>query len=356
MKAIRRSDSPWGDAPRAPSAPVAVRRDGDGGGWLAGPAWLYVAAAVAVFAAAVIVAVVRAGGDSGAAAPDPQPVTAVVQPDPTQQASPSESDQPQQQSAAQTGQTAQTAQTEQAAQTAQVAQVQPPNQNNRFPSPAGDSDITADGDDTQAVQPQQQTQAQSQTATTDDHPLRGFIVPIAGACATDFEGHLPSAPRSYRAEGIHEGYDFYEWASCTEVGYHTPILAAKGGVVIRADLDYVDVTAADWARFEAAGWEGEAILDQLRGRQVWIDHGRGIVTRYAHLHAIAAGVDVGAAVEGGQVIGFPGESGQRESYAAPGTDIHLHFEIRVGDGYLGQGLPPQEARLLYLEAWGLNGG
>ena len=120
----------------------------------------------------------------------------------------------------------------------------------------------------------------------------GSSFPSLAPARTDFEGHLPSAPRSYRAEGIHEGYDFYEWASCTEVGYHTPILAAKGGVVIRADLDYVNVTAADWARFEAAGWEGEAILDQLRGRQVWIDHGRGIVTRYAHLHAIAAGVDV----------------------------------------------------------------
>ena len=55
----------------------------------------------------------------------------------------------------------------------------------------------------------------------------------------------------------------------------------------------------------------------------------------------------------GQLIGYPGESGQREVYANPGTDIHLHFEIRVGDGWLGQGEAPQAARQLYLQAFGL---
>ncbi|MCY3568217.1 MAG: M23 family metallopeptidase [Chloroflexi bacterium] len=204
-----------------------------------------------------------------------------------------------------------------------------------------------------AVQ-QEQAAPPSQPAADEpaDDPLRGFIVPIADACISRHEGHLPGANRAYRNDGIHEGLDFYEWASCAVIDEFTPILAAKDGLVIRADLDYVDITPADWARFEAANWAGEEILDELRGRQVYIDHGRGVVTRYAHLSAIAQGVAVGARVQQGQLIGFPGESGQREVYTDE-NDIHLHFEIRVGDSWLGQGQSPQQARQLYLQAFGL---
>ena len=204
-----------------------------------------------------------------------------------------------------------------------------------------------------AEQEQADTEADAQAEQGQDHPLRGFIRPIAGACVTEFPGHLPGSPRTYRNHGVHEGLDFYEWASCTSVTYTTEILAAKAGVIIRADLDYVEITPADWQRFIDANWEGEAILDELRGRQVWIDHGRGIVTRYAHLSEIAVGIAVGVEVQQGQLIGYPGESGQQEVYANPGTDIHLHFEIRVGDGWLGQGETPADARTLYLQAFGL---
>ena len=175
---------------------------------------------------------------------------------------------------------------------------------------------------------------------------------MAGACITEFEGHLPSAPRDYRDNGVHEGLDFYEWASCTSVNYNTAALAAKAGVVIRADVGYVEITPQDWARFEN-DWNAPGVLDELRGRQVWIDHGRGVVTRYAHLSAIADGVTAGVEVQQGQVVGYVGESGQREVYQAPGSDLHLHFEIRVGDSWLGAGRSPQEARQLYLQAFGL---
>ena len=134
------------------------------------------------------------------------------------------------------------------------------------------------------------------------------------------------------------------------------MLAAKAGTVARADLDYVEVAPAEWAAFESAGWQGGEILDRLRGRQVWIDHGGGIVTRYAHLGAIAPAIAVGARVEAGARIGTVGESGQSAVWQAPGTDLHLHFEIRVGDGYLGQGLDPLAARALYLNAFGVQLG
>ena len=206
---------------------------------------------------------------------------------------------------------------------------------------------------TQPQQPSQQSQSVEPVAVAEPDPLSGFRIPIAGACITEFEGHLPGAMRAYRNNGVHEGLDFYEWASCTKIDYETPILAAKDGVVIRADLDYVDVTPEDWVRFEAAGFEGEPILDELRGRQIWIEHAGKIVTRYAHLSQIASGIGVGVHVTQGQIIGYAGESGQREHYEAPGTDIHLHFEIRIGESWLGEGLSPLEGRNLYLQAFGL---
>ena len=187
------------------------------------------------------------------------------------------------------------------------------------------------------------------------NPLRGFIVPIAGACITEYEGHLPTSPRTYRNNGVHEGLDFYQWAACTAVDYGTPVLAAKAGVVLRADLDYVDITPADWDRFIANNWEGDKILDELRGRQIWIDHGRGIVTRYAHLSAIVEGIAVGVEVQQGHIIGYPGESGQQEVYLDSAVDVHLHFEVRIATGWLGQGETPPQARQLYLEAFGLAG-
>ena len=292
-------------------------------------------AAIAIFAAAAVVAVVQATDSDDATEPEvvEQTVAASTEQEPSQEAS---------------GASEQN--------DAEVAQPAPPVQEQQQTleqEQESDVGVVEEAAEDEAEQAQAVEQQQSSVIEEAEHPLRGFIIPIAGACITEFEGHLPSAERAYRNHGVHEGLDFYEWASCTRVDYGTEILAAKAGVVIRADLDYVEITPADWDRFIAAGWEGEEILDELRGRQVWIDHGRGVVTRYAHLSVIAEGIALGVEVRQGQLIGYPGESGQQEVYANPGTDIHLHFEIRVGDGWLGQGESPQAARQLYLQAFGL---
>ena len=259
---------------------------------------------------------------------------------------------------------------DQAVAVAQQTQPGQPSQQSPEPTVAvsTETDETTQSIDAEVIEAEEQEQSQAEQAEVQEqqqqpaeeeveqdqanNPLSGFILPIRGACVTEFEGHLPAASRAYRNDGVHEGLDFYQWASCTTVSFATEIVAAKAGVVVRADIDYVDITPADWERFQAANWQGENILDELRGRQVWIDHGRGIVTRYAHLSAIADGIVQGVEVQQGQVIGYPGESGQQEVYANPGTDIHLHFEIRVGSGWLGQGKTPQEARELYLRAFG----
>jgi murein DD-endopeptidase MepM/ murein hydrolase activator NlpD len=184
--------------------------------------------------------------------------------------------------------------------------------------------------------------------------VRGLLFPIEGACLPTSDTLMPNAAREYR-NGIHQGVDFYGMDNCVSIVRGTPVRAVKAGRVIRATLNYHDLT---WDELEALNErlaQGEAndpdILDTFRGRQVWVDHGGGLVTRYAHLDGIAPGIDVGVTVETGQELGYVGDSGTPESLTAPGTEEHLHLEIWVGDHYLGQGLPPDEVRALYEKAF-----
>ena len=327
-KAIPRSDSPWqpsnsGKRERSRRGNAEPRDDR----WLAGPTWLYVAAAVVIFAAAAIVAVIQASGSN-----EPASASQAAASEQAEQAA--QAEQSDAAAADEQQQREDQAAVDQPLQHAQQAQ---PEQQAAAEPPLEDTD--AEAAPTQVIQPE-------------DDPLRGFIVPLAGACITEFEGHLPSAPRAYRDHGIHEGLDFYQWASCVTISTDTAVFAAKAGVVIRADIDYIDITPDDWARFQQ-DWDAPGVLDEARGRQVWIDHGRGIVTRYAHLSAITDGIAVGVEVEQGRRIGSVGESGQQEVYLNPGSDLHLHFEIRIGQSWLGEGRSPADGRLLYLQAFGL---
>lgn len=184
--------------------------------------------------------------------------------------------------------------------------------------------------------------------------VRGLLFPIEGACLPSSDTLMPNAFREYR-NGIHQGVDFYGVDNCVSIARGTPVQAVKAGRVIRATLNYQDLT---WGELDAlndrvALGEGDSpdVLDVFRGRQVWVDHGGGLVTRYAHLDGITPGIAVGVTVEAGQELGYVGDSGTPESLTAPGTEDHLHFEMRVGDHYLGEGLPPDEARALYEKAF-----
>lgn len=181
-----------------------------------------------------------------------------------------------------------------------------------------------------------------------------FAFPVAGACLPSGDQLMPNAPREYRS-GTHEGIDFYGADGCAAIDEGTEVVAAKAGTVVRADRDYREMTPEELAeidaRIAAEGKTDEEALDRFRGRQVWIDHGAGVVTRYAHLSGIAAGIRAGVAVKAGEVIGYVGNSGTPESVNGDGGEMHLHFEIRVGDGYLGKGLSPEEVRSLYEEAF-----
>jgi murein DD-endopeptidase MepM/ murein hydrolase activator NlpD len=155
--------------------------------------------------------------------------------------------------------------------------------------------------------------------------LMGFEVPVGYELPSEPE-LLPGSPREYRG-GFHEGIDF-------PLAFGMPVAATKAGKIVRIDSDYTEWSVEEQLAGEDTGFQlgytPEAILDKLRGRQVWIDHGYGVVTRYAHLQSVEL-LSVGSIVEQGTVIGRVGNSGTK---AGP----HLHIEIRVGDAYLGDGL------------------
>lgn len=74
------------------------------------------------------------------------------------------------------------------------------------------------------------------------------------------------------------------------------------------------ILASGPGRVSFAGWKGGY------GRTIEIDHGAGVVTRYAHLSGID--VRVGQQIDRGQRIGRMGSSGRS-------TATHLHYEVRI---------------------------
>ena len=110
----------------------------------------------------------------------------------------------------------------------------------------------------------------------------------AGMAGSQFGWRIdPISGRS----ALHEGIDFNAPAG-------TPIVAAGAGVVV------------------FAGWHS------TYGQQLDIDHGKGLVTRYAHASRLL--VKEGDIVKQGQRIAEVGNSGRS-------TGSHLHFEVRVRD-------------------------
>ena len=121
--------------------------------------------------------------------------------------------------------------------------------------------------------------------------------PVDGPVGSGF-GFRPD-PFSGRA-ALHTGLDFP-----AETG--TPVVAAAGGVVV------------------AAQWHAQY------GQLVEIDHGNGLLTRYAHLSK--ALVKAGDIAQRGQVIANVGSSGRS-------TGPHLHFEVLL------QGVPQNPVKFL----------
>lgn len=121
--------------------------------------------------------------------------------------------------------------------------------------------------------------------------------------------HTKAISSSYgmRNGRLHKGIDI------ADVGINdTPIVSFMDGEVIQSGLDGTSMVS------------NRKLLEQGRtwgfGWYVTIDHGNGIVTRYAHL--ISPGAPVGTKVKAGELIGRVGSTGGS-------TGPHLHFEIII---------------------------
>lgn len=158
---------------------------------------------------------------------------------------------------------------------------------------------------------------------------------------------LPGSTRIYRF-GIHRGLDMYGGTMGIDIPFGSAARAAGDGVVIRADHHFREMTRAESdAAIRTCNelhYTPPDILDRLRGRQVWIDHGDGLVTRYVHLSGIPPEVTVGASVSASQVVGYVGNSGTSDGVAGSVQGPHLHFEVIIGDDYVGKWLTVPEVR------------
>ncbi|CAN1557214.1 NlpD Membrane proteins related to metalloendopeptidases [Rhabdaerophilaceae bacterium] len=93
------------------------------------------------------------------------------------------------------------------------------------------------------------------------------------------------------------------------------------GLAMHSGIDFRAPTGTP-VRATAPGKVIEAGVNGGYGRMVDIDHGNGILTRYAHLSAIS--VNEGERIESGQIIGMVGSSGRS-------TGPHLHYEVRIDE-------------------------
>jgi murein DD-endopeptidase MepM/ murein hydrolase activator NlpD len=83
-------------------------------------------------------------------------------------------------------------------------------------------------------------------------------------------------------------------------------------------LLYIYAAGDGWVRF--AEWRGGY------GLVLELDHGNGVITRYAHLSEIDPNLRSGAFVAAGAAVARMGATGNA-------TGVHLHYEVMV-DGVL----------------------
>lgn len=210
-----------------------------------------------------------------------------------------------------------------------------------------------------ALQVRMLDQADTATANPNtrqvDTRLAGLTMPLDHAVLPKHAGVWPGARRLYRY-GIHKGTDFFSDAGPVRLG--TSAFAADAGTVVRADGNFKDMDAAKYSHvmYECRHLHitTEPNEDLLRGCQVWIDHGNGLITKYAHLDRIRPGLKEGMRISRGDLVGYVGVSGTGENLPGRCKHPHLHFEVWLDGKYVGFGLTPAETIGVYEDVFGMS--
>lgn len=153
-------------------------------------------------------------------------------------------------------------------------------------------------------QQQQQQQQQQSGSTTTTPPV--VDVPAGGGYVWPCPGfyNLTSQFEEWRGYYNHGALDI---ASAGIMG--AAVVAAASGTVVATCTS----CAHNWGKYYSCGCGGGY------GNYVWINHGNGKETVYAHLTSVA--VSTGQYVSAGQLLGTVGSTGHS-------TGAHLHFETR----------------------------
>lgn len=172
-------------------------------------------------------------------------------------------------------------------------------------------------------------------------------LPIAGAGLPRSADYLPNAPRAYR-KGVSQGFVFAGADSGVNVPFGTPVLAAADGEIVKLDASFKETTVPEFLKLltDVKNGASDNDLERLRGRQIWLKHENGVVTRYGHLSKIAPQLSFANPVKRGDVIGFVGNSGTLEGARGNKGNARLLFEVwPLPDRFLGAGLKPSEVRV-----------
>ena len=136
---------------------------------------------------------------------------------------------------------------------------------------------------------------------------------------------------------VEEGFETFHMVQVSEGGLARPLLTAitsdfgeridpfSGKLDFHAGIDFdcsagETIPASQSGKVVYAGWQNETNPKQGYGLYVWVDHGNGVKTTYAHLSSVS--VEVGDVIQLGDVVGQCGSTGSS-------TGSHLHFEVFV---------------------------
>ena len=164
----------------------------------------------------------------------------------------------------------------------------------------------------QAQQQQQQQQSSSSSGSSSGGsappaPSRPSVTPPASG------GYVWPCPGHHNLTSLYEEWRGYYNHGALDIAdgsiMGATVVAASGGTVVATCTS----CPHNWGKYYSCGCGGGY------GNYVWINHGNGKETVYAHLTSVA--VSTGQYVSAGQYLGTVGSTGHS-------TGAHLHFETR----------------------------